>query len=418
MKALAIAVMVITTLALTAPAPSQADPADAGDAGEATGSPATDGRRPSGPCALASVTPGVSEAAHTPAGYARSTGTVRAITFLVDFPDAPARSTPQERYGEFFPAVADFYRTSSYGRLDYRSTPVLRWIRMSRPYAAYRIERGTPFDASRDDGYHALSKEILAAVDGTVDLRRYDLVNVLLAPEAGPPATEDVRSVTFAGAPTGLAAADGTPFKNVSFIWSRQTGDSPFRVLNHENAHSFGLPDLYFTGGVRQKTPVGHWDLMDEDWGPSNDFLAWHKWKLGWLAPGQVHCLNAPGRRELTLTPTSVPDGTKLAVVPLSATRAVTVEARAPGPLDHVVCRPGVLVSTVATDVASGAGPVRTLDATPGSHGCHTSDPNLNAGLSDAPYVAGERCAVAGVTVEVLGTDAAGRWRVAVTRGA
>ncbi|MFG2178806.1 M6 family metalloprotease domain-containing protein [Streptomyces abikoensis] len=445
MRPLVILVAAATVGALTAPLPARA-----GDAGSAAGAgrtapaarpAATDGttaglsagdasvaarpaaglrgggRPPGGPCALRTVSPHVSEGARTPRGYARSSGVVRAVTFLIDFPDAPARITPHKRYAEFFPAVADYYRVSSYGRLDYRSTPWPRWIRMSRPYRSYGITRGATFDPNRDDGYYAITKEIVAAVGGRVDFRRYDLINVLAAPNAGPPAVQDVRSVTFAGAATGLTSRNGAPIRNVSFIWSRQTGDSPYRVLNHENAHSFGLPDLYRGDQNRMpRTPVGHWDPMDEDWGPSNDFLAWHKWKLGWLAPSQVHCVSRPGRRLLTLSPTSVPGGPKLAVIPLSTTRAITLEARAPGRLDHAVCRPGVLVTTVASDVPSGAAPVRASDATPGSRGCLTTDPNVSPALTDAPYRAGQRCTAAGVTVDVLGQDRAGNWRVLVTR--
>ncbi|MGW1075684.1 M6 family metalloprotease domain-containing protein [Streptomyces sp. NPDC002537] len=417
MRSLAMAVTVLTALALTAPLPDREGPAVAlggtGAVGVAPG-----GLHPHGPCALPGALDGVSESARTPPGYARSHGTVRAVTLFVDFPDARARISPRERYAEFFPAVADFYRTSSYGRLDYRSTPVPRWIRMSRPYAAYGITRGAPFDTGSGSGYHAMAREILAAVDRKVDFRRFDLINVLVAPNAGPPATQDVRSVTFAGAPTGLTSRDGAPFKNVSFIWSRQTGDSPFRVLAHENAHSFGLPDLYATDpGGRVRTPVGHWDPMDEDWGPSNDFLAWHKWKLGWLGVGQVSCVRGAGRHVVRLTPTSVRGGPKLAVVPLSRTRAITLEARAPGPLDHAVCRPGVLVTTIDTDVPSGGGPVRAVDATPGSRGCYTTDPNVNARLSDATYVTGQRSSVSGVGIAVLGGSGGRGWRVAISLG-
>ncbi len=418
MKPLVVVVTAATLCALTAPAPPRAR-----GAGHATPerpaavSAVPRGRPPSGPCALRTATPHVSEGARTPRGFAPSSGTVRAVTFFIDFPDAPARISPRRRYAEFFPAVADWYRASSYGRLDYRSTPVPHWIRMSRPYRSYGITRGTPFDPNRDDGYHAITREILDAVDDTVDFRRYDLINVLAAPNAGPPATQDVRSVTFAGATTGLNTDDGVPIRNVSFIWSRQTGDSPYRVLNHENAHSFGLPDLYYAGrGRAPRTPVGHWDPMDEDWGPSNDFLAWHKWKLGWLEPAQVHCFARPGRRTLTLTPTSIKGGVKLAVVPLSRTRALTLEARAPGRLDRAVCRPGVLATTVSADLPSGAGPVRALDATPGSAGCLTTDPNVTPALTDAPYRTGQRCRVADVTVDVLGHDRRGNWRVTITR--
>ncbi|KOG58836.1 hypothetical protein ADK38_42740, partial [Streptomyces varsoviensis] len=85
---------------------------------------------------------------------------MRAITLFIDFPDAPAAGSVGERYGEFFPRAADYFRAASYGRLDYRPTAYARWIRMSKPFAAYGIGRGTPFDPASGSGYHALSKEI------------------------------------------------------------------------------------------------------------------------------------------------------------------------------------------------------------------------------------------------------------------
>ncbi|MFE7119439.1 M6 family metalloprotease domain-containing protein [Streptomyces sp. NPDC057654] len=377
--------------------------------------PAAVADRPYGPCALTGIRDHVSEVGRTPPGYARSSGTVRAITLFIDFPDAPAAGPVAERYGEFFPMAADYFRAASYGRLDYRATAHARWIRMSRPFAAYGIGRGTPFDPASGSGYYAISKEILAAVDRDIDFSRYDLINVLATPNAGPPATESVLSVTFSGGPIGLDTDDGVPFTNASFIWSRQTGDSAFRVLDHEVAHAFGLPDLYYTDGKRRPPPVGHWDPMDEDWGPADDFLAWHKWKLGWLRAGQAHCVTRPGTSTYTLTPTAAAGGLKLVAVPLSGSRAITVEARDQGPLDPTVCRPGVLVASVDAAAATGTGPVHVADATPGSGGCATDDPNVDAELSDAAYRAGQTFAAEGVRVEVLGQDGAGRWRVRVT---
>ncbi|MEV0277802.1 M6 family metalloprotease domain-containing protein [Streptomyces sp. NPDC050610] len=410
-----VATTVTTALALplTAPEPATARPGARSAPPAAAAVAAAD--RPYGPCALTGIQDLVSETAHTPRGYARSSGTVRAITLFVDFPDAPADGTVAERYGEFFPRASEFFRAASYGRLDYRATAHARWIRMSRPFAAYGIKRGTPFDPASDSGYYAVSKEILAAVDRDVDFSRYDVINVLAAPNAGPPATETVLSVTFGGGPLGLDTDDGVPFTNASFIWSRQTGDSAFRVLDHEVGHAFGLPDLYYTDGSGRPPAVGHWDPMDEDWGPNNDFLAWHKWKMGWLGADQVHCVPHAGTSTHTLTPTTTADGTKLIAVPLSGHRAITVEARDRGPVDAAVCRPGVLVATVDTTAAGGTGPVRVADATPGSAGCADGTPNVSPRLSDATYTAGQTFAADGVTVDVLGRDDAGRWRVRVT---
>ncbi|MGX1852956.1 M6 family metalloprotease domain-containing protein [Streptomyces sp. NBC_01456] len=380
--------------------------------------PTGPGASPSGPCALRGISDDVAESAETPTGFARSSGPVRALTLFIDFPDAHATLSPRARFAEFFPAATEYFRISSYGRLTYRPIPLFRWIRMSRPLAAYGIGRGASFDPTSDGGYHALSRELVRAVDPLVDFRDYDVINVIATPNAGPPATRTVLSVTFSGGDMGLRTADGVPFRNASFIWSRQTGSSAFRVLNHENAHSFGLPDLYFTDDRDDSPPVGHWDPMDEDWGPSNDFVGWHKWKLGWLSAEQVHCAprhGTPG--EHTLTPLSTPGGTKIVVVPTSHRTALVVEARIRGLLDPAVCQPGVLIYRVATHVPSGRGPLRIVDATPHSGGCYRDNKYVDPELTDATFGPGETFTdrTSGAAVTVLTENPDGTYRVRVT---
>ncbi|WP_043687911.1 M6 family metalloprotease domain-containing protein [Streptomyces xylophagus] len=360
----------------------------------------------------------MSEGIPTPGGYSRSTGTVHALTLMVDFSDAPGPGTAMDRYHEFFPQTQDWFRTSSYGRLDYRpETPVPHWLRMPKPFKSYGIERGAPFDP----GYRQLVQDIVAAADPTVDFRQYDLLNVLVTPNAGPSALDTVLSVTFAGN-TEAPVADGVPVSNASFVYSRQDDGSGtyaqtgYRVLPHENGHVFGLPDLYTQEGGGA---VGHWDIMSEDWGADNDLLGWHKWKLGWLDPSQVNCAMNRGTSEYTLTPLERPstDGTRLIFVPLSRRTGYALEVRTHEGNDEAVCRPGVLIYKVEADVDTGMGPVKVYDAHRNSGGC-TRSPNVHAELSDAPFGVGEtfRDPVRGVGVAVTGVDAAGNYRVTVTR--
>ena len=399
---------------------------------------------------------GLSESLDTEPGFSPSTGTVSALTVFIDFPDAPAPISTQERFGEFFPETAEQFAASSYGRLRYQAVPVHRWLRMSQPFADYGIDRGAGWRPDDEQGYNRLLREIVAALEGEtpeadqtggktsgeaagreapgerdgggegagqavgtpVDLSEYDLVNVLATPNAGPPATERVLSVSFPG--RDLVATSNGPLRNVSFIWSRQPGPAEHRVLVHENGHVFGLPDLYWTGAGRPPQLTGHWDVMEQDWGPPNDFLAWHKWKLGWLLPDQVDCVAEPGTSEHLLTPVDAPgtEGTRLLAVRTGEHEALAIEVRTPGGLDEVVCRPGVLVSRISTATRSGYGPVTVEDATPGSEGCQAvPDPQVTAQLTDAPFVPGEtfRDEQARVSVEVLEADAAGRHRVRVS---
>ncbi|WP_282793648.1 M6 family metalloprotease domain-containing protein [Streptomyces sp. CC224B] len=370
-----------------------------------------------GPCMISGeLGVQMSEGIPTGPGYARSTGTVRALNLMVDFSDAPGEGTALDRLGEFFPQTTDWFRTSSYGRLDYRpEVPVPDWLRMPKPFKEYGIERGAPFDP----GYRELVEDIVAAADPDVDFRAYDLVNVLITPNAGPSALDTVLSVTFAGnheAPV----ADGVPVANASFVYSRQDDGSGsydrtgYRVLPHENGHVFGLPDLYTRDGGGA---VGHWDIMSEDWGANNDLLGWHKWKLGWIDDAQVDCAPARGTTEHLLTPLAERGGTKLVFVPTGARTGYAVELRTRAGNDEAVCRAGVLVYRVDAGVDTGQGPVTVTDATRDSGGC-TRSPNVHAELSDAPFALGETFLDRGkgVRIKVAGVDLDGNYRVHITR--
>ncbi|MFC9929791.1 M6 family metalloprotease domain-containing protein [Streptomyces sp. NPDC127190] len=358
----------------------------------------------------------MTEGLPTPHGYSRSTGTVHALTLMVDFPDAPGPGSAMDRFHEFFPQTQEWFRTASYGRLDYRpETPITGWLRMPRTFRSYGIERGAPFDP----GYRQLVQDIVAAADPTVDFRAYDLLNVLVTPNAGPSALDTVLSVTFAGN-ADAPIADGVPIANASFVYSRQDDGSGsyartgFRVLPHENSHTLGLPDLYTQEGG---SAVGHWDIMSEDWGADNDLLAWHKWKLGWLDAAQVGCPVTAGSTDYMLTPVWKTGGGKLVVVPVDGHSVYALEVRTPGGNDEVVCRPGVLVYRVDAGVDTGRGPITVSDAHPASGGC-TRSPNVHTELSDAPYSPGEtfRDPRHRLTVQVISGDAEGNYRVRVTR--
>ncbi|MET9256596.1 M6 family metalloprotease domain-containing protein [Streptomyces sp. NPDC003717] len=358
----------------------------------------------------------MSEGVPTATGYARSTGTVRALTLMIDFSDAVGEGKAMDRYAEFFPQTRDWFATSSYGRLDYRpETPVTDWLRMPKSFADYGIERGAPFEP----GYRELVQDLVAVADPKVDFRDYDLVNVLVTPNAGPSALDTVLSVTFAGN-TEAPVADGVPVSNASFVYSRQDDGSGsydktgFRVLPHENGHVFGLPDLYTQEGGGA---VGHWDIMSEDWGADNDLLGWHKWKLGWLAPSQVHCAASPGTTDYTLAPLGTRGGDKLVVVPLDAKSGYAVELRTRSGNDEAVCRPGILIYRVDADVDTGMGPVTVHDSQRDSGGC-TRSPNVHAELSDATFTPGETFTDphAALTIKVTSTNPDGTYRIRVTR--
>lgn len=156
---------------------------------------------------------------------------------------------------------------------------------------------------------------------------------------------------------------------------------------------------------------------MSEDWGSNNDLLGWHKWKLGWLDSNQIGCASKSGVTEQVLTPLGVEGGMKLAFVPLTENSGYAVEVRTQAGNDESVCKPGVLIYKVDSQVDTGRGPVTVSDSTTASGGC-TRRPNVHSELSDAPFRPGETFTdpKARITIAVTSERPDGSFQIRVTR--
>ncbi|GHC43783.1 peptidase M6 [Streptomyces flavofungini] len=366
-----------------------------------------------GPCALRRTPAHHSEGLDTWNGaYPRPARALDAVMVFLSFPDSPPLTTPQELAADYFPATSDFFDQASYGRFKLRPHPQHEWVEMPEDSTMYAIERDW-------DPQHRASylRDAVAAADPRVDFSAYDIVYFVADPDA-PGVNSDATKVVNFDRPM---RADGTSIRRIVTVFERHPPDR--NVLAHETGHVFDLPDLYHRptdGKGDWDTHVGDWDVMGSQFGLAPELFAWHKWKLGWLGPRQVVCVDS-GPRRLTLDPLAAqpPSGgvgaAKLAVVRTGRGSAVAIEARGAVGNDRGTCSEGVLAYRVRNETASGRGPVEVIDAHPDSEACDTE--SVYPPLADAPVRVGEAFTVPGerVRIEVEDRTPSGAWTVKIS---
>ncbi|MFF7485810.1 M6 family metalloprotease domain-containing protein [Streptomyces luteogriseus] len=389
--------------------------------------PSAAGPDSAAPCALTRTDAHHSEGLDTwNAAYPRPARSLDAVMVFLSFPDAHPLTTPQELTADHFPATTRFFERASYGRFTLRPHTLRHWIQMPKPSTAYAIRRDW-----KPEHRSAYLRDALSVADPRVDFSRYDVVYFVADPDA-PGVDSDATKVVNLTTPL---RADGTDLRRVVTVFEQHPPDR--LVLAHETGHVFDLPDLYHRpadGKGDWDTHVGDWDLMGSQFGLAPDLFAWHKWKLGWLDPRQVRCVQDAGPARLTLEPLAAGPGmpttgaagaqafglgrgTKLAVVRTGPDSVLALEARGPVGNDAAACRQGVLVYRVRGGAQSGGGPIEVIDAHPRTDACW--EDSVYPPLADAPIGIGESFTVPGegVRVEVEGRTTSGAWTVKIAVG-
>jgi immune inhibitor A len=256
-------------------------------------------------------------AALTPARAVRSrptTGALRLLVLLVDFPDLPGKRPAKDfqamlfsRGGYATGSMHDFYRENSYGKLALDGE-VVGWLRLPNPYPYYvGKDNGCSDDFPHNS--QGMVQDALAAAMKTMDFSRFD---------ADGDRYLDGLFVVHAG---GGAEAEPDAAKRAKEMWSHQWnlpravtsgGVSAFAYLTvpedcrvgvccHEFGHMLGLPDLYDT--TYESEGVGAWCVMaGGSWNGGGDtpghLCAWSKTRMGWVKPR-----NVKSARSLELAP-------------------------------------------------------------------------------------------------------------------
>jgi M6 family metalloprotease-like protein len=331
---------------------------------------------------------------------------------FVDFQGLPGSESMSALYDRMVPAAREWFTEVSYGRVRLDVEPVWRWYRMPHQIGAYDLADGISWEEHEE-----YIGDAVKAADSQVDFSRYDVVYVV-----APKGSGIERSPAFHAYSGSGIEADGNELRAGATFFedTRSSAEYAANVLIHETGHILGLPDLYDVPNPTYWSLfrfAGSWDMMSWN-SPGAHFLAWNKWKLGWLDSSQLTCLDGPGELTTTITPLAREGGLKAVVVPMGPSSAYVVEARRKIGEDSGLCDTGVLVYSVDSTVRSGYGPIRVRSAQRDTSSTlvERCGPLYNAPFDKAQgEVATFEDASAGLSVRVLSSEANG-YRVQVTR--
>jgi M6 family metalloprotease-like protein len=323
----------------------------------------------------------------------RTTGTVNVQVIMVDFPDAPARMTPQAAFSMISGASATFDEIS-YGKMNYNLIPNYKWYRMKSNSTTY-----APLNKSFNT-HRAYIAEALAMADPDVDFSNADAFVVLANPDStgigdSGPAFSSVFGNGFIldGKYIANGVTSAHDLNNWKSIW-----------LNHETTHTMGLVDLYAStpGGGSDYWDwhryVGQFSYMGYSSFDSNapGLTAYERWNLGWVDDSQIICSSADQTQ--LITPVESIGGVKAVMIPLTQTKSIVIESRRPLGIDKGLKKSGALVYVVDSTKQSGLGPVQI----------YPSDVKSDPLYLKAPRTAGESVSVEGYTITVTSSDSSG----------
>ena len=153
-----------------------------------------------------------------------------------------------------------------------------------------------------------------------------------------------------------------------------QTGSPPWVFYAHEWGHSVGLSDFRIVENqflpkdefeFYKVNPMGTYELMDNQGGPTRTITSWLRWVQGWLDDDQVTCVlpEQIGTNYYELNPLNVVGAdNKSIVIKMSDTDAIVVESRRWDPkfdVQVVNNHDGLIVYTVDATLGHNEGPLR-----------------------------------------------------------
>jgi M6 family metalloprotease-like protein len=256
-----------------------------------------------------------------------STGTVKWALIPIDFSDLPGEKNFRSRIDNQMKLLSEWYSVVSEGKLKVEWVVADNWVRLPAVTKEYVI----PLSVNLNDAVNGpkFFREAMDAADPVFDFTNIQTVNFIL-PKGQKFIGEGTQGFPWDQAVKDYVSKEGSI---ASYSIPGQFFDLPGKTYwsywAHEFGHAIGIPHV---GASRGDTPpFNPLDLMGGQDGPSRELSGWLRFFATWLPDEKVYCKETSNLTnvELTLVPLSGNEsGIKLAIFPVSPTKAVIIESR------------------------------------------------------------------------------------------
>lgn len=260
------------------------------------------------------------------AGPVAKTGTVKWALIPVDFSDLPGEEDWRSRVDTQMKLLSEWVDSTSEGKFKVEWVVAKDWITLPGSVKDYNSTKVRGVNNSA--GGINLFKTSMRTADPYFDFTNIQTVNFIL------PKKQNILSQGENGFPwdqhvKDLVTNEGR-ISSFTIIGEYQTrpDKSLWSYWFHEFGHGIGIAHV---GGNGPEMPLFNpWEIMANQDGTSLELSGWLRFLSGWMSDERVYCKKlASGKVELDLVPLSNNiSGIKLAIFPLSSTKALLIESR------------------------------------------------------------------------------------------
>lgn len=332
--------------------------------------------------------------------FATKTGTVKWALVPIDFSDVQGDANFKARMADQMLLLTEWFDSVSEGKFKVEWVIADKWTTLPGKSSDYKI----PFSDGPDRSPEIAEfwRKAISETDKTFDYTNVQTVNFIL------PLGQTVVSETLQGFPWEQAVKNYVTQEgkissfSIPGVFMNQSNRQYWSYWAHEFGHAMGIPHI---GSSRVANPFLGLDLMGSQDGHTRELSGWLRFVAGWLDDKRVYCKESEKLEstDLTLVPLSGrTDGIKMAVIPVSSSKAVIIESRRETKFSCKMPskKDGVLVYLY--DATLGHSENFLIPVTPPGRNNERSSNCEVSQFPDPLIYKGEKITVEGIVIEVL----------------